>query len=64
MKSRGVVGKRIVKIHQSMEYPRNHPKVMDVYGIDLEDGTMLTPTTCEGETEYYVEVMVRKPKKK
>jgi hypothetical protein len=63
MKSAGILGKRIVKIHQSVvgdpNGPRNH-----VRAIELEDGTLLSPVLSDMENEQpSVDFHVYKPKK-
>ena len=57
MKSRGVVGKRIVKIEQSMKMS-NVGMTNAVAAIVLEDGTRLIPSTIETEDEYLTEIAV------
>jgi hypothetical protein len=64
MKSRDVVGKRIVRIEQSpmRSAGQNRP---NVFAIVLEDGTELHPITLEAEdaSEYGTEIIVYKPRK-
>jgi hypothetical protein len=48
VRSRGIVGKRIVRVHQAVEDlggSRGRRNV--VRGLELEDGTMLCPVTVE-----------------
>jgi hypothetical protein len=49
MRSKDVVGKRIVRIHQAKESAGNegYSPVVNVRAIELEDGTMLYPHTQE-----------------
>lgn len=66
MISRGIVGKRIVKIHQARYETRPdtaHPHpVINVTALELEDGTLLKPMTIETETgEYAHDFVVVKP---
>lgn len=47
MKSRGVVGKKIVKIHQTRLPANTGELTWCVTSIELEDGTLLRPHTLE-----------------
>jgi len=67
MKSRGVVGKRIVKIEQQYLGSRlvGDFKGQSVTALILEDGTTLELRAQETEEdEPYVQVFVLKPNKK
>lgn len=61
MKSRGVVGKRIVEIRQDTVRETGRRAVSSVYAVVLEDGTELRPMVYEGETDYSVDLLVVKP---
>lgn len=64
MKSRGVVGKRIVAIEQRPFSPGHRRRIVDVTALVLEDGTRLEPMTHETEYDYYAHTFyVRRPKK-
>lgn len=64
MKTRGVLGKKIVKVNHSRT-PRTggRPSVVAVISLELEDGTILTPYTIETDVgEYYHGFRVHKKK--
>ena len=65
MRSRGVVGKRIVKIEQQYLGSRlaGDFKGQSVTALLLEDGTALELQAQETEDEPYVQVTVMKPKR-
>lgn len=68
MKSRDVVGKRIVKVNQSMFFNQNTGKMENcVYSFELDDGTIIWPmtieTTRESNDEYAHDFGVKKPKR-
>lgn len=63
MKTRGIIGKRIAAIRQFR--PGKMANVEHLVALDcivLEDGTCLAPLVCEGESEYFVELIKRKTK--
>ena len=62
MKSRGVVGKRIVGIEQNVYALPWGGHIQEVTAIVLEDGTELRPLAVETEFEPVVEVIVWKSK--
>lgn len=60
MKTRGIIGKRIVRIEQGMarhgETARSPTN--SVGWIELEDGTKLIPVVAEGDSCYFVDLVV------
>jgi len=61
MKSRDVVGKRIVKIQQTRLSPGMHRRMAtNIDWIQLEDGTLITFGVAEGDCEYFIEATARK----
>ena len=65
MKTRGVIGKRIVAIRQTRFFNHNFAGMdVDVYEIELDDGTLLRPLVNETEDEYVVDMIVVKPRRK
>lgn len=66
MKSRGVVGKRIVAVEQAVRNPRisGRRRVACVDALVLEDGTRLVPVVQENDfAEYWVDLVVSRPRK-
>lgn len=62
MKSRGVVGKRIVKVNQHRFWNENGGCFdWNVDSLELEDGTTLHPVTIETEAEYGHDFAVLRP---
>jgi hypothetical protein len=63
MKTRGVIGKRIVAVEQGRESRgQGYSPANDVRALVLEDGTRLVPVTIESATgEYMHEFHVQKP---
>jgi hypothetical protein len=62
MKTRGVVGKRIMQVTQKRVYNRHVMSMVNaVEAIILEDGTELRPVICEWEGDYSVDFVVVKP---
>ena len=68
MNTKGIVGKRIVKVIQELTPTREHghkQSKWDVHGLMLEDGTMLVPMVHETDfADYVVDVHVVKGKVK
>jgi len=67
VRSRGVVGKRIVGIKQKYLGPREVGEGLQGQSVEellLEDGTKLLLWASESEHEPYVQVIVMKPKKR
>jgi hypothetical protein len=62
VKTRGVIGKRIVEVVQErIAATRLYPAYTHVYALVLEDGTRLEPRTVETDTgEYGCHVSVRR----
>ena len=61
MKTRGIVGKRIVRIHQERGATGRGDSVTNVTAIELEGGAMLIPRTFETERgDYWHTFDVRK----
>ena len=64
MKSRGIVGKRIVAVRQSHFWNENIRTMdIDVIAIVLEDGTELRPVVSETGCEYAVDFIVVKSRR-
>lgn len=63
MKTRGVIGKRIVRVEQGRTARgQGYSPANDVRALVLEDGTRLVPMTIESETgEYMHEISVQRP---
>lgn len=63
MISRGIVGKRIAKIHQEIKYERFRGSSVNVTALELEDGTLLRPRTIETDdgSDYCHDFVVVKP---
>jgi hypothetical protein len=64
MKTRGIIGKRIVRIAQRRIHEAGRPTYMDVQTIELEDGTILWPVVGELEADYAVDFGVKRPRRK
>lgn len=67
MKTRGIIGQRIVAIRQTVFYNRNTGTMhTDVTAIELENGTVLCPVTVELDSggDYAHDFGVHKPKKR
>lgn len=63
MRSRDVVGKRIVKVHQQRVNDGRGGTVWDLDSLELEDGTRLIPMTIETEGDYCHKLLVSKPER-
>lgn len=63
MKSKNVVGKKIVGIRQRQYVDPSHGRIVDIDAIILEDGTELRPLASEIEDgdHYPVDMIVVKP---
>ena len=62
MKTRGIIGKRIVAIRQRRFYnDYNASMEVSVYEIELEDGTLLRPMVHPTENDAVVDMIVVKP---
>lgn len=61
MKSRNVIGKRIIGVRQKRFYNK-HVGCMctEIYALVLEDGTEIRPIAYEREYEMYVDAIVYK----
>lgn len=64
LRSKDVVGKRIVKVEQSRASNGRGKMVWDVEALVLEDGTRLIPVTVETEGDYFHKFIVNKPEPK
>lgn len=62
MKTKGVIGKRIVAIQQEVRRDGHGIVTVSVYGIKLENGWILRPVVREMENDYAVEFVIHKPK--
>lgn len=63
MRSRDVVGKRIVAVRQRRAYDSNRAPITDVQALVFEDGTELRFNVAERESDYAVDAyLVRAPK--
>jgi hypothetical protein len=64
MKSRDVVGRKIVRVEQE-RLPSNTGMVWHVHALVLDNGTKIWPNTCETDWgEYLTELHVHKPWRK
>jgi hypothetical protein len=64
VRSRGVVGQRIVKISQSVvSCGQNREPANVVEFMELEDGTKLYPMTIEQDDGYATDFAVHRPKR-
>lgn len=62
MNSRDVLGKKIVRIHQTRFYDHGYNGwEYALTSIELEDGTKIYLHAHESETEPWVDATVRKP---
>lgn len=61
MKTRGIIGQKIVHVEQSMcARGSSHPPQMTLHYIKLENGILLIPMVYEGEADYFVDMAVNK----
>lgn len=61
MKTRGIIGQRIVAVSQTKWHPGSSRAAVNVVNyIELEDGTRIIPAVIEGEADYGVEFVVNK----
>lgn len=65
MNAKEVVGKKIVKVYQQ-KFWNTHVGAWDVSidALELDNGTMISFTACESETEPFVTAQVVKAKSK
>jgi len=63
MKSREIVGRKIVGVKQKRTVDNTGKVVYDVYHLKLDNGTMLVFSVAELPDDYAVEASVIQPKK-
>jgi hypothetical protein len=57
MTTRGILGKKIVRVKQSLWHPGDNRKPVNAIDfIELEDGTLLIPFVHEGASTYGVDL--------
>lgn len=60
MRTRSIIGKRIVAIQQSWQSLGGGMKAVTLEYLELEDGTRLIPFVHEGDPEHGVDLIVNK----
>lgn len=54
MKSRAILGKRVVAVRQKRATDPNRKPVTHIEAIEFDDGTLLTFTVSEQEADYAI----------
>jgi len=61
MKTRGIIGQRIVAVSQERVSESGRGATINVRHIELENGTRIVPVVHEGEADYSVDFIAVKP---
>jgi len=61
MKTRDIIGRKIVKVNQVRTQTDYGDTIYDVRSVELDNGTKLVFTVVELPSDYAVEVMVLRP---